>query len=151
MLMMSAPARASGPGRVLVVVYGILALAATARSLYQIGTRFEEAPVAYVLSAVAGVVYILATLALALPGELWRRVAWVVIGFELAGVLVVGTLSFVVPEWFAHPSVWSWFGMGYGFVPLVLPVLGLVWLARTRSSAPAGPADPADPAVRSAS
>lgn len=134
---MSAPVRAadarrSGPGRVLVVVYAILALAATARSIYQIATRFDEAPVAYSLSAVAGIVYIVATLALALPGPRWRMVAWIAIGFELVGVLAVGTVSIVAPELFAHDSVWSWFGRGYAFVPLVLPILGLVWLARTR-------------------
>ena len=130
----AADARRSGPGRVLVVVYGILALAATARSVYQIATQFDEAPVAYLLSAVAGVVYIVATLALALPGALWRRVAWIAIGFELVGVLAVGTASIVAPQLFPHDTVWSWFGRGYAFVPLVLPVLGLVWLARTRRS-----------------
>ena len=128
----AADARRSGPGRVLVVVYGILALAATARSVYQIATRFDEAPVAYLLSAVAGVVYIVATLALALPGPVWRRVAWVTIVFELVGVLAVGTASIVAPDLFAHETVWSWFGRGYAFIPLVLPVLGLIWLARTR-------------------
>ena len=128
----AADARRSGPGRVLVVVYGILALAATARSVYQIATRFDEAPVAYLLSAVAGVVYIVATLALALPGPVWRRVAWVTIVFELVGVLAVGTASIVAPDLFAHETVWSRFGRGYAFIPLVLPVLGLIWLARTR-------------------
>lgn len=129
--------RLDGPGRVLVVVYAILAIAATARSGYQLATRFEEAPLAYSLSAVAGVVYIAATLALALPGTGWRRVAWVTIVFELVGVLAVGTASILLPEAFPHDTVWSWFGRGYAFVPLLLPVLGLIWLARSRSRASA--------------
>jgi hypothetical protein len=52
---------------------------------------------------------------------------------ELAGVLIVGTLSVLQPEAFPRATVWSVYGIGYGFVPLVLPVLGLVWLVRTRS------------------
>ena len=56
--------RAVGVGRVLIIVYGVLALGATARSAVQIITEFEEAPVAYLLSALSGVVYILATVAL---------------------------------------------------------------------------------------
>ena len=124
--------RLDGPGRVLVVVYAILAIAATARSVYQLATRFDEAPMAYVLSAVAGAVYIVATLALALPGVGWRRVAWITIGFELVGVIAVGTASILVPEVFPHDTVWSWFGRGYGFVPLLLPILGLIWLRRAR-------------------
>lgn len=132
--------RSGGAGRVLVVVYAILALAATGRSFYQIVSKFHEAPVAYSLSAVAAVVYVLATIALVAPGETWRRIAIGTIGFELFGVLAVGTMSLAVPELFGHPSVWSWFGMGYLFIPLVLPVLGLVYLLRGgRSGTPARP------------
>lgn len=133
----SARTSTAGAGRVLVVVYAILALAATGRSFYQIVSEFDEAPVAYTLSAVAAVVYILATVALVAPGETWRRVALATIGFELVGVLVVGTMSIVVPELFAHASVWSWFGMGYLFVPLVLPILGLLYLTRRGRLRPA--------------
>jgi hypothetical protein len=128
----SPPQRTLGVGRVLIAVYAILALAATARSLVQILTDFDAAPLAYTLSAVAGVVYILATVALVRRGPVWYRIAWLTIGFELLGVLVVGTLSVFDPELFPADSVWSHFGSGYGFIPLVLPVLGMIWLARQR-------------------
>ncbi|PJJ72667.1 hypothetical protein CLV46_2241 [Diaminobutyricimonas aerilata] len=126
--------RAVGAGRVLVAVYAILALAATARSIVQIATRFEEAPVAYLLSALAGVVYIAATVALVAKGRTWYRVAWATIAFELLGVLVIGTLSIVDAQLFPADTVWSVYGRGYVFIPLVLPVLGLIWLARHRPS-----------------
>jgi hypothetical protein len=123
----------TGIGRVLVIVYAIMALGATGRSFVQIVERFDEAPLAYTLSALSALVYIVATLALVFAGSRgWYLVAWVAIVFELAGVLIVGTLSFVMPELFAHPTVWSWFGSGYLFVPLVLPFLGLWWLATHR-------------------
>ncbi|MEX1079404.1 MAG: hypothetical protein WED09_09890 [Homoserinimonas sp.] len=134
--------RAVGVGRLLIAVYGILALGATARSFVQIVERFDEAPLAYTLSAVSAIVYIAATVALIAPGRAWYLVAWVTICFELTGVLVVGTLSITHPELFAHASVWSLFGAGYLFVPLVIPMLGLVWLYVRRPSAvqPAAPA-----------
>jgi cytochrome bd-type quinol oxidase subunit 2 len=127
----------TGAGRALVAVYGVFALAATARASVQLATRFAEAPVAYLLSAVAGVVYIVATFTLARGSRTSRGVAWVAIGLELLGVLTVGTLSLVEPEAFPRATVWSAYGIGYGFVPLALPVLGLLWLARTRPAAPA--------------
>lgn len=130
--MSESSSRAVGVGRVLVAVYAVLALAATARSVLQLATRFEEAPVAYTLSALAGLIYIVATVALIVPGRTWYVVAWVTISIELAGVLIVGTLSIMDPELFPAATVWSSFGMGYLFVPLVLPVLGMLWLARTR-------------------
>ncbi|MEU8176105.1 hypothetical protein AB0C14_24775 [Microbispora hainanensis] len=117
----------SGPGRVLVAVYGIFALAATSRAAVQIATRFAEAPLAYVLSAFAGVVYIVLTVALARGA---RRVGVAACLVELAGVLVVGTLSLADPAAFPQATVWSGYGSGYGFVPLALPVIGLLWLLR---------------------
>ena len=125
----------SGPGRVLVAVYGLFALAATARAGVQLATRYAEAPLAYLLSAVAGVIYVVATVTLARGGETSRRIATVAILAELVGVLTVGTLSVADPEAFPRATVWSVYGIGYGFVPLVLPVLGLLWLRRTRPAA----------------
>jgi hypothetical protein len=122
----------SGPGRVLVAVYGLFALAATARAGVQLATRYTEAPVAYLLSAVAGVIYVVATVTLARGDQTSRRIATVAILVELVGVLTVGTLSVADPAAFPRATVWSVYGMGYGFVPLVLPVLGLLWLRRTR-------------------
>ncbi|MCU1546135.1 MAG: hypothetical protein JWP30_1235 [Homoserinimonas sp.] len=126
--------RAVGVGRVLIVVYGILALAAAARSFVQIVERFDEAPLAYTLSAVSAVVYIVATVALTRPGRGWYFAAWITICFELLGVLIVGTLSLMHPDLFAHASVWSFYGSGYLFVPLVIPVLGIAWLYARRPS-----------------
>lgn len=126
--------RAVGVGRVLIAVYAVLALAATARSAYQIATKFDEAPVAYLLSALAGVVYILATVALLKQGDVWYRIAWVTISFELLGVLVVGALSLFDPVLFPDATVWGFFGRDYLFIPLVLPILGMLWLYRSRPS-----------------
>ena len=130
--MSESPATSSGPGRVLVAVYGLFALAATARAAVQLATRFAEAPVAYLLSAVAGVIYLVATVTLARGDRTSRRVATVAIIAELVGVLAVGTLSLADPAAFPRATVWSGYGSGYAFVPLVLPVLGLLWLRRTR-------------------
>ena len=122
----------SGAGRVLVAVYGIFALAATARASVQLLTKFEEAPLAYLLSALAGVIYIVATITLARGTRASRRLALIAIIIELIGVVSVGTLSILYPEAFPRATVWSSYGIGYGFVPLVLPIVGLAWLWRTR-------------------
>ena len=132
------PRTSSGPGRVLVAVYGLFALAATARAGVQLATRYTEAPLAYLLSAVAGLIYVVATVTLARGDQTSRRIATVAILAELVGVLTVGTLSVADPEAFPRATVWSVYGIGYGFVPLVLPVLGLLWLRRTRPTAGQG-------------
>jgi hypothetical protein len=129
----SARATATGPGRVLIAVYGVFALSATARAGVQIATRFDEAPVPYLLSALAGVVYILATIGLAGRGPGARRLAWGAVVFELVGVLAVGTLTVFDSGDFPDDTVWSVYGRGYGFIPLVLPLIGLWWLRHTRA------------------
>lgn len=116
----------------LVAVYAIFAIAATARATVQLLTRYAEAPTAYLLSAVAAAIYVVATITLALGTTTSRYVALAAISIELLGVLTVGTLSLLDPQAFPRATVWSAFGMGYGFVPLILPVLGLIWLWRTR-------------------
>lgn len=133
----------SGPGRLLVAVYALFALAAGARAGVQIGTKFSEAPVAYLLSAVAAVIYVLATVALGLGGRTSRRIAVAACSVELLGVLVVGTLSLADSSAFPDATVWSGFGRGYGYVPLVLPVIGLVWLWRTSRTDGTVPAEDA--------
>ena len=129
-----APARSTsrGFGRVLVAVYGLFALAATARSAVQIATKFHEAPLAYLLSAFAAVVYVVATVSLARGDAASRRVATVAISIELAGVITVGAASELFSTAFPDATVWTGFGSGYGFVPLVLPFVGLWWLRHTR-------------------
>ncbi|HIZ98647.1 MAG TPA: hypothetical protein H9805_08725 [Candidatus Janibacter merdipullorum] len=125
-------ATGTGPGRVVVAVYAVLALAATGRSLLQITQYLERAPLAYALSALAAVIYLVATIALAKGGDLGSRVAAGAILVEAAGVLLVGTLSYVVPDLFPDKTVWSHFGSGYGYLPLVLPFVGLWWIHRAR-------------------
>ena len=136
---MSDTIKAAGPaptgegfGRILVAVYGLFALAATARSGVQLATKLSEAPLAYLLSAFAGIVYIVATVSLARGGVTSRRLATMAISVELVGVLVVGGASLLFPDSFPHATVWTGFGSGYGFVPLVLPFVGLWWLRHTR-------------------
>ena len=128
----------SGLGRVLVALYATFALAAGARAGVQLATRFDEAPLAYLLSAVAAAVYVVATVGLVRGGRVGRSTATVAILIELAGVLVVGTLSLADPAAFPDETVWSAYGRGYLFVPLVLPVLGLLWLRSRARGLPAG-------------
>jgi hypothetical protein len=120
-----------GPGRLLVAVYAVFAISATARSVVQIATRFDEAPLAYLLSGLAAAVYVVATIALARD---MLTLALIACGFELVGVLAVGTASLIIPDAFPDATVWSLYGVGYGFVPVVLPVLGLWWILRVRSA-----------------
>jgi hypothetical protein len=135
----------SGAGRALVAVYGTFALAAGARAAVQLSTKFAEAPVAYLLSAFAAVVYVVATVGLVRGGRGGRRTALVAISVELVGVLVVGTLSLTDRAAFPDETVWSGYGRGYGFVPLVLPVLGLWLLRRTGQKSPPPKSPPKSP------
>jgi hypothetical protein len=126
----------TGPRRVLVTLYAIFALAATSRAVVQIATTFSEAPLAYVLSLLSGVIYIAATVGLTTTKPWSRSLAWIACGTELVGVLTVGILSIADRAAFPDDTVWSRFGSGYGYVPLILPMLGLTWLWYSRPGRP---------------
>ncbi|WP_285726483.1 hypothetical protein [Psychromicrobium xiongbiense] len=143
----SGSSRATGPGRLLIAVYAVFTLAAGARAGYQLASNFSAAPLAYLLSAVAAVIYLLATVSLALRGTRWYWVSVVAVSVELLGVLIVGSLSLADAQAFPRDTVWSGYGRGYGFVPLLLPILGLIWLYRHHprlSAASLGP-EPSNP------
>lgn len=128
--------RTTGPGRLIIALYAVFVIASVSRAGFQIATKWEQAPMAYALSALAALVYVLATVSLAVPG---RRAWWVslmAIGTEMVGVLAVGTWSVLDPATFPDDTVWSGYGRGYLYVPLVLPVAGLWWLWRTRDRPP---------------
>ncbi|MEU0053693.1 hypothetical protein [Streptomyces sp. NPDC006309] len=122
----------SGPGLLLVWFYGVMVVGALSRSAYQIATEFDRAPLAYSLSAVAGVVYAFITYTLVRGGETARRAASVCCAAELAGVLLVGTWTLVDRSAFPDATVWSDYGMGYVFIPVLLPLSALYWLRRAR-------------------
>ena len=131
----TAPARKrliSGPGILLVWLYGVMVVGAVSRSAVQISTDFHKAPLAYTLSALAGLVYGFITYSLVRGGEKARKAALVCCVAELVGVLAVGTWTLVEPSAFPDATVWSDFGMGYLFIPVILPVTAIFWLNKAR-------------------
>ena len=122
-----------GPGLLLVWFYGVMVVGAVSRSAYQIATEFDRAPLAYSLSAVAGLVYGFITYSLVRGGETARRAAQVCCAAELVGVLVVGTWTLVDRDAFPDSTVWSDYGMGYVFIPVLLPLTAPFWLRKTRA------------------
>ena len=95
-----------------------------------LATKFHDAPTAYLLSAAAAIIYIAAFVALVRHA---RAIAVVACSVELVGVLIVGTVSYLVPHDFPDATVWSGYGSGYGYLPAVLPILALIWLRRVPS------------------
>jgi hypothetical protein len=122
----------TGPRRVLIALYAVFALAATARGIVQIATKYDDAPLAYSLSLFSGIVYIAATVGLVTQRRWSRPLAWAAVGTEMVGVVTIGLASILDSTAFPHDTVWSRFGAGYGYVPVILPVLGLMWLWQSR-------------------
>lgn len=124
--------RTSGPGRLIIALYVVFVVGSLSRAGFQIATEWEQAPLAYSLSAFAGVVYVVAAVSLAIRGRRAWWVSLVAISTELVGVIAVGLWSVLDPAAFPDATVWSGFGRGYLYIPLVLPIAGLWWLWSTR-------------------
>ena len=126
--------RRHGPGRVILALYLVFVIGTVSRSAAQISTRWDEAPLAYGLSAFAALVYVVALVSLSVRGDRAWWVSVVALSVELVGVLAVGTWSVLAPQMFPDATVWSTYGRGYLFIPLVLPVAGLWWLLSPRGA-----------------
>jgi hypothetical protein len=119
-----------GPGRLLLSLYIVFTVAALSRAIFQIVDDFGRAPLAYLLSLGSGLLYALITVVFWRGGRRARIVALVACTIELLGVLAVGTATVVDRSAFPDQTVWSYFGADYLFLPLVVPVNGLLWLRR---------------------
>jgi len=141
----------TGTLTVLVAVYAVLVMAAVGRSAFQIIDHFSKAPIAISISGASALVYVLAMVALIVHRGAWYRVAWATVSVEFAGVVIVGAITAFFPNALGPGSgnafgdtatVWTVFGQGYWFVPLVLPLAGMWWLkthpARVRASGTGG-------------
>ena len=128
----------AGVSRVLMFAYGVLAISAGVRAMFQVATKWSQAPLAYTLTTVAALIYGVACFGFGRRSpEIWR-ITFGVCSFELLGVVLVGLLTLIEPQWFPKATVWSDFGIGYGFAPLILPLVGLWWLTRPRTRAAYG-------------
>ena len=125
-------AKGLGSGRLLIAVYGVFALAASGRAVFELITKFNLAPVSYSLSALSALIYILVAVTLASPKPTARKIAQAALWFELVGVLTVGTAGFFVTELGSFHTVWWMYGAAYACLPAVLPVFGLFYLNRKR-------------------
>jgi hypothetical protein len=115
-------------GVILAVSYPVLALSTGFRAVYQL--FLKEGVTNYIgpaLSAVAALLYLVATVGFAIREKWAWRVSVVALGLEMVLVLVVGTLSIIMPQTIGR-TVWRLYGIDYGFFPLVQPLLGLLWL-----------------------
>jgi len=115
-------------GVILAISYPVLALSTGARALYQF--FLKEGVTNYlpvVLSGVAALCYLLATVGFVVRRRWAWRLSVSMLVFELTMVLLVGTLSYIIPDTIGH-TVWAHFGADYGFFPLIQPILGLAWL-----------------------
>jgi cytochrome bd-type quinol oxidase subunit 2 len=121
--------RMATPARALLAVYVLFVIAAGGRSSVQLAMHAADAPLAYGLSAGAAAVYLCGAVLMFLADRdrKWLSLVIISCSVELAGVVVVGTLSLAAPALFPDSTVWSTFGAGYGFVPLALPLAGLAW------------------------
>ncbi|MEY4349783.1 MAG: hypothetical protein RL719_1080 [Actinomycetota bacterium] len=113
--------------RVLIAIYAVLALAALGRSSFELATKFGQAPVPYSLSAAAAIVYLFVTISFI---KRWSRAAFWLLAIELIFVLSVGFAGLADPNLFPEKTVWTTFGIGYGFFPLFMPIIGLFYLNR---------------------
>lgn len=127
----------------LLAAYSLLAFAAVGRSTYELIFKFDEAPIAYSLSTFAALVYLVAVWAIWRGDRVGIIVGRIACTFELAGVLIVGTITtFGDTEAFDVGTVWSYYGRDYGWLPLFVPALALWWLFKQDTSEDALNSDP---------
>ena len=119
---------AYGLGRLVILGYAIVAGLIFYREVARLAELGGQAPLSAVLSVVATLLYVVTAVAVAHNGRRMRRVAWVCTVAGLIGVLGAGLVGLADPDLVVARTVWSEFGAGYAFAPLVLPLVAAFWL-----------------------
>jgi hypothetical protein len=114
-------------GYILGISYPLLALSTGARGLYQLFLRDDLAKLGPALSVLTAVLYMVAAIGFFKRTARWWRISVGALTVETILVLVIGTLSFIIPDALAH-TAWRHYGQDYGFFPLIQPLLGLIYL-----------------------
>jgi hypothetical protein len=115
-------------GKIIAVTYPFFSLATGARAIYQLIFPPNAADLrGPILTGVASLIYLIAALLFVYrkPWTWWLAV--ILLTFESLGVLTVGTISLIHPN-FIGQTAWQDYGMDYFFIPLIQPFLGLIWL-----------------------
>lgn len=117
-----------GLGRLVMAAFWLFGAWVTINAVVDV-LHWNSGPIGPVLVAlVAGLVYLLAALALTHNGRRMRMIGWASVSVEAIGPVLVGVLGVGVPQLSDPRSPWGAFGADYWYIPLVLPVVGLVWL-----------------------
>ncbi len=132
-------------GVILAISYPVLAISTGFRAVYQL--FFKEGVSNYLapaLSAVAALLYLIATVGFAVRKKWAWRVSVAALGLEMVLVLLVGTLSVIIPDTIGR-TVWRYYGIDYAFFPLIQPLLGLLWLFHPKTLAVYGTRKKSEP------
>lgn len=114
-------------GYILGISYPLLALSTAVRGSYQLCCRDDLTKLGPALSLLTAAIYLVAAVGFFKRTPRWWRVSVGALVLETVLALVVGTLSFIVPDVIGS-TAWRHFGQDYGFFPLFQPLLGLAWL-----------------------
>ena len=117
-----------GLGRVVMVIFWAFGVWTTANAIIDL-FHLDDEPLGPALTALlAGLVYLLAALGITHNGKRMRILGWTTVTLELIGPLMVGMMSVGISQLSVSRSAWANCGADYYYLPLIIPIIGLIWL-----------------------
>ncbi len=84
-----------------------------------------------IVALLAGVDYLIAATALTHNGRRMRLVGWATITLSIAIPVILWVASLGLDELNSARSAWTGFGVDFYYAPLIVSVIGLVWMWRS--------------------
>ncbi len=120
-----------GLGRIVMAIFWIFGLLTTVPAVIDL-IRDVNSPIGPRLVAVlAGAIYLVIAVGITHNGRKMRLISWAAMIAAFVGPYIMGLFELGVEPVSEVSSAWSHFGAQYWYVPLVLPLVGFVWMWRS--------------------
>lgn len=118
-----------GLGRLVMALFWVFGVIVTLISVKNLAGDSEAPLGPRFVALLASAVYVIAAVGLTHNGRRMRVIAWASLVISLVGPLIVGVGALGLPsEYSLSFSPWAQFGTTYWGLPLVIPLVGMVWM-----------------------
>ena len=120
-----------GLGRIIIAMFWLLGACIFVMAIIDLFHAQGQPWGPRIVALLAGIDYLVAATALTHNGRRMRVVGWVTIALSIAIPIILWVASLGLDELNSARSAWTGLGADFSYLPLVVSIIGLIWMWRS--------------------